>query len=445
MAPVRIQNRNFWLAEIALLAQQLIVASSTVWLTRLILQISDGQVILTWLWLYLASLILPYFPGGLALVLIAKAKIQSILSYVEKFAQLYPGKIVEWTNKNRQFNKSSILSGEAHPIISEYIEYLYHLSSSGINVLLNLSVLAILIDPLLIASYIFGVMLSFLILIFQRKFKKRLAIKAQRAKIGWTALLLKVWDNILLNNSYNFNIWLEKASQSGKRLFFKTIHLEKFSQSASILMAFALILPSIFLVAYLAIQHIEDLAFISVLAVTLPRLFQVLNYSYELLFSVSEFPVQKARMNTVLSVVENLEPEDVDVLLKRVNWQKIKINGILDPVNLLEKLPSVGRVTIQGENGSGKTSLLLAIKKNYGNHAFYLPAKHNLLFKSHIDSVSTGQCMRAIFKEVKNLNIPFILLDEWDANLDKNNVEQLSDIIENLSLNHCVIEIRHAR
>lgn len=81
-----------------------------------------------------------------------------------------------------------------------------------------------------------------------------------------------------------------------------------------------------------------------------------------------------------------------------------------------------------------------------GESAFYLPAKHDLTFQLSKDGLSTGQFARKTLEELlANLDTPLVLLDEWDANLDKENMEKFSALIENLSLEKCVIESRHLR
>jgi ABC-type transport system involved in cytochrome bd biosynthesis fused ATPase/permease subunit len=447
-------NINSWLQSsyVLLVIQQAIVASSSIWLTWLILGVSEGQPSLTWLWLYLVSLILPYLPGAFALIQVSKTQIKSCVNYIQEFSQLYPGKILKWSDREQRSTISSILSGEACPTINGYIEYLYHLVSSGLNVFFNLFVLAALINSSLLITYAIGVTLSLIILYSQKSFKTKLALKAQESRIQWTSLLIKSWDNILINNLYNLNIWNRKASIQGKNLTENTITLEKFNQLIGIIMAFALILPSMMLITYLAMMNLENLAFLATLIVLFPRLFQVLTYSYELLFFISDFPVQKAKLNTVLSVIKSPElDENNDALWKRVHWNKIyfkqPLEGIISAKDLLFKLPNNGRITLHGENGSGKTSFLLLLKMQHNTSAFYLPSKHDLLFEElENNKLSTGQQAFKALKEIKEkVDTPIILLDEWDANLDKKNRHELSMLIDELSLNHCIVEVLHVK
>jgi energy-coupling factor transporter ATP-binding protein EcfA2 len=48
-----------------------------------------------------------------------------------------------------------------------------------------------------------------------------------------------------------------------------------------------------------------------------------------------------------------------------------------------------------------------------------------------------------IYDHLTEMNIEILLLDEWNANLDKSNIENLNKIINDLSVQLCVIEVIH--
>ena len=162
-----------------LFVQQLIVASSTIWITRLIGSIQDGAFFSLWLGLYLAALFLPYFPGAAALIEMAKAKMTAQIVFVNRFAEIYQGNVVEWVSSSHHVKKTSTLTGEAPRVIDGYLDYIYHLASSGLNVTLNLLMLAVIIDPLFLLSYGVGIGICFLVLKWQQKHKKELSLRAQ--------------------------------------------------------------------------------------------------------------------------------------------------------------------------------------------------------------------------------------------------------------------------
>lgn len=446
---------SFGVAIGFIFVQQLILASSSIWLAELILQISEGGPFLVWLSLYLLSLFLPYIPNAFALVSLSKSQVRSTVQYVQRFSSLYPGRISEWSNDDITSTKSSILVSESSTTISSYIEYLYYVSSYTINILLNILTLSFLIDHSLLIVYLLGIGLSLVVLHFQKKPKERLALKAQQSRIRWASLLLKACDNILLNNLHNLNLWKSKAFDRGKRLIGKTVTLEKYNQSISMTMAVALFSPSMILLIYLALTHFDDAAFLTILTVIIARLFQSLTFTYDLLYYLADFPTHRAKLNTVLAVIDpdrkEMEEEKQE-LLERVDWTKIQAqlknpatpSMPVSPYELWQQLPQQGRITLQGDNGSGKTSLLLSFKAKHGIEAFYLPPKHELIFKSGRNRASTGQTTRKILEEIReNIQSPVILLDEWDANLDRKNRDEMSLLIDQLAAKKCVVEVLH--
>lgn len=102
------------------------------------------------------------------------------------------------------------------------------------------------------------------------------------------------------------------------------------------------------------------------------------------------------------------------------------------------------RITIRGDNGSGKSILLKLIKKQMGG--YYLPASHHLYFSQEdLKKYSTGEQMLICLKEISHncLKEKILLLDEWDANLDSQNRKRLSEEIEKIAASMCVLEVVH--
>ncbi len=443
-------NRYEWIAICFVVIQQIIVASSTIWITRLITHLQASTFPIIFLILYLLSLILPYIPGAISLVFHSKAKVVGASNFLKIFTSRYQGKIFEWTNDSQKTTKSSVLSGETTQTLSYSLDYFYHLATSGLNVFLNLVIISIIIEPLLLATYAIGILFCYFILISQKKFKKILTLRAQQSRIKWVSMLLKAWDNILLSNSYNIGLWKNKTNKRSNRLIASAVKLESYSQLISVLMAISLLAPSFIAIVIFGIMRSTDFIWLATMVVTLPRLFQVLSYSYEMLFLLSDYPVQKSRIKTVLGI---LEPSEgilhSEQLQARIQWDRLSLKteakNSIDPKSLLDQLPAVGRFQIRGENGCGKTSLLLLLKSYHNESAYYLPTRHELIFKRIQDKLSTGQKVKTVLNELlENVNTQLFLLDEWDANLDLKNKESFDELIDQLSKRACVVESRHS-
>lgn len=106
-----------------------------------------------------------------------------------------------------------------------------------------------------------------------------------------------------------------------------------------------------------------------------------------------------------------------------------------------------GRFRITGPNGSGKSSALLALKEQFGGRCFLMPTNRaGLAWKGVNEALSTGQQMISSLQEVVSIeDVKYILLDEWDANLDQHNAAEIDVILDELASTRMIVEVRHMR
>ena len=116
----------------------------------------------------------------------------------------------------------------------------------------------------------------------------------------------------------------------------------------------------------------------------------------------------------------------------------------MDLIKLTENFEP-GRITIRGDNGTGKSTLLMLLKKELASNAFYLPISSKLFFPNLLKKeASTGERLVLQLDNIKKeIDARVILLDEWDANLDNVNIEKISKMIDEISKTKCVIEVTH--
>lgn len=75
---------------------------------------------------------------------------------------------------------------------------------------------------------------------------------------------------------------------------------------------------------------------------------------------------------------------------------------------------------------------------------FFLPTHNQLSFFAETNRYSTGESLKNRLIEILDkVEADVLLLDEWDANLDSENKEKLSQLIDELASKKCVIEVRH--
>jgi len=445
---------QFWLMFACLAIQQLIVASSNFWIISLIRDIQTNSLIYTSLSLYLVSLLLPYLPGSIAMIYQEKWKYSLILHLTESFKKTHSSNQKIWVDKNFKETRIAMLSNEGMNALTEFTEYVYSLLSISMNVLFNVTALAILITGEFGLSYAMSLVLVACLMGLQKNRQEQLSAKAQNARISFLRSLLNSWDNVVLGNKYNFNLWNKKANRSSQSYISRNLHNVRFKQWFSVLIAVLTFAPSFFVVIQTLVQNHSNPLMLSATAVTLPRLFMILNFTYDLLKSAFCWPSQKKILERVKTMMgyDQQGPSFSD----RIQWDKISIlhhtfnaaGGQESYFNelgeIIKKSTMPGRHTVRGENGSGKTSLLLAIKEALQEKAFFLPVKHQLCFRNNFHYLSSGQGVKTILSEINScVSEKVILLDEWDANLDSQNKEEISHLIDELARSHCVIEVRH--
>lgn len=444
---IRLFNDRWgWSCLALLVVQQVIVASSTLWLAQLVAAIHAERSVWLSLGLYLASLLLPYLPGGAALIALSIWRQRVWRQYVDGFVTAHAGRVSAWSDHETQAQRVPLLTTEGPETLTNTVSYGYGLVSCALNVGLNILVLATVVEPMYALGYGGGVLLVALVLKFQAPIQARFAQEAQQARVDLGQTLLTAWDNVLLGNRYHRTLWVRQWCEYFQLAARRTIGSDAFHQGVSIGIALLTMLPTVGVLVFAVHQHARDSLYLATLVVTLPRLFMILGFTHELLSFISQWPMQRARLHGLGTLLTPPPSHDLAARIQRPGLQ-IEHNGVSLPSTsmtaLLPLTATPGRITIRGANGTGKSSLLLQLKSTLGDSAYYLPAQHRLLFACN-GPASTGQRARSQLEEIATqAQVQVLLLDEWDANLDADNQQRLSEQIDALARSHCVIEVRH--
>lgn len=440
--------------------QQILEASSTIWLVKLMETVTSGGDFLPYILLYLTFLALPYIPGCIALIVKTHWKQEAQRHFINAFVSSNRNNITEWNNKAIKEEKLSILTAEGPAALQALIDYVWDLSGYVLSVLFNILALAIVVEPLFALAYIVSVICVIGIMKWRRKTQRQLTQKALTARVELSQQLLAAWDNVLLGNDYNFKLWGEKTTQRMKRCLQRNVELERFDQVLAIFVALITAIPSLIVVVFSAIQFANDPVKLSAFIVILPLLFQILSFTYQTLSLAFRWGMHKSKLMAIYRSIQ-ASKESHSALEKKINWPKIIANHqstavddnhvslayprpVLSHNDLLSLSQRKGRLTLRGENGCGKSTALILIKNALGGKAFLLPTHNQLSFYSETNKHSTGESLRKRLQEiVEKVNVDVLLLDEWDANLDKENQELLSALIDQLAEKKCVIEVRH--
>lgn len=439
--------------------QQMMEASATLWLVNLMACVTMGENFYPYLVLYLASLAIPYVPWCLAQIIKITWKQEALRAFINTYVSANKNNIGEWSNKGIKEQKLSILTSEGPTALHALIDYIWDLYTYLLSVAFNILALSIVVEPLFAMAY--GVSITCVIIVMKLKLRvqRQLTQKALTARIDLCQSLLASWDNVLLGNDYNFKLWEEKTGQRLNRCLQRNVALERFDQILAIFVSLMTSIPSLMVVVYYVIKHQADPVKLSSFLVILPLLFMILSYTYQTLSLAFRWTMHRGKLNAIYRAIQANKDQHVP-LEKKVKWHKMTFAknpetehefvshagpAFLQSQNeLLHQASKAGRVTIRGENGCGKSTALVLVKNALGQRAFFLPTHNTLSFLAESNKHSTGESLRNRLIEILDrVNADVLLLDEWDANLDKENQERLSTLIDELATKKCVIEVRH--
>lgn len=433
-----------------LVAQQVVVASSTVWLTKTAAAAVAGRSFAGYGLLYGISLVLPYLPGILSVTCLHLWELDLQKNFVDRFVGANQGHIAAWRNQDERSERVALLSKEGPQVIQDSTKFAYELLAASLNICMNMAVIALVIHPIFTAGYAVSFALCAFLIWTTRGRNEALAIKAQESSLRFTGVMLRIWDNVLLGNEFSLREWRKNSDHA-----FSAARLDRLGSVGytQVMLGSATALAML-PVAAAVVWHLADnsgrLEQTSAMLVTLPRLFMMLTMAFNLLALSFAWVAHLARVRAVLSSLN--APGTRGDLASQIDFGGITVesgNGAAAATSLgalKELLQKPGRYTIRGQNGAGKTALLLKLKEEFAGRASYIPASHDLDVAGLTRDLSTGQRARGTLSELLRSDAsPVILLDEWDANLDELNRGELSEKIRAESRERVIVEVVHSK
>lgn len=427
---------------------QSIVASSTIFLTNAIARFQSGQDYFIELCLYLTAMAMPYLPGCASFVLMQRWINESHHALVDQFTTAATSNRQNYRDHSARENVTAVLARNSFPVIKDYISFIHDLASFSLNSVLSILVIVFLLPAQLAGGYCVSLALCFLIVMGLQKSIARTSSHCEYAYLRYSGVLDGFWPNTALGNAYNESIWRRCRESTGHAFYTASNRLEILRQSGNVLLAAASLGSTIFLIIVIARSDIVEPALIAALIVSLTRIFLIVNSLSALVYRVLDYSSLHARLRVVLDARAELSDNTSKAIAGAVD---ISINGtsvqdVLEAKRLIAP-NKLGRFTITGANGSGKSSCLLALKQEYGTACFLLPSNYSdLAWKKDCRSLSTGQRLVEHLIEIFKIEtIQYILLDEWDANLDVNNTKKIDRILCALSTTKVIVEVRHRR
>ena len=269
---------------------------------------------------------------------------------------------------------------------------------------------------------------------------QRLATHAQKTRLHLLSGLSQSWDNVVIFNPFNHARHqknLDDGFRTAKTSNVQAKSLRYVSANVGMMVLLMCVLGA---TGWLFYQHWHDVAVLAVLVATLPRQIQMLQMSHQIISYQAQISQLLARLTGLFEILQTPNA----TLDEHIQTDKIIVKQTNRPIDinaLKHHPPKTGRITLTGQNGVGKSCVLLTLKNHHQTHANYLPAKHSLCFDD--ESGSTGQKLMRELLALGQDDAMILLLDEWDANLDSVNQVQLDAWLDELAKHKLIIEVRH--
>ena len=429
------------MALLFLLIQQIIVASSTYFIARLAQSLTEDTISILYMVLFALSLVAVYVPAYFCVTNTERAKYDAHKMYNDSFHTVFLGKTYLLSSDELQSTATTTLAQESNYTLETVIDSIFDISALVLNVLFNVLVIAWFLDGTLLLGYAVGIIFASLFVHFRRHTLKTAAKTDQQSRLNLAAKLFDSWDNVVIFNKHNYTLYnniVQKSFATAKNNSVKSTSIQHINSSLGMII---LMLPVFVVTAFIFNKNWHDAATMAVLIATLPRQIQLLQMCYALIGYHTSIGVIKTMLDGILEV---LKPTTVDLdTYIQANQIRVKQTGeIFDST----QLPKQGRVTLVGNNGVGKSCMLLKLKDHYQEQAYYLPAKHNLYFNYKTDKAHRGSTGQQLIKQIQEIReddrSTVVMLDEWDAHLDKENTQIIDQYLDDLAQTRLVMDVR---
>lgn len=210
---------------VVLTVQQAIVASSTYWVTKLVLAVNAREMPVLLLIAFASSMIVPHLLGYIIGVINHEWVFDVYQKLIDRYVKNYYGKTCCWKDVEIKSKVQGIICHEAFSLVDELVPYLADTYATTLNVVFNTIVISSIIDSKFALIYVIAFVLVALVQRLMTKTVKSVSRETQDKKVLFLSNIRDSWDNILLGNPTNFKVW--KAEKDSKLAEYRSKNLSK--------------------------------------------------------------------------------------------------------------------------------------------------------------------------------------------------------------------------
>ncbi|SBS26372.1 hypothetical protein MSP8886_00584 [Marinomonas spartinae] len=387
-----------------------------------------------WLVVYVVSMVLPHVAASLSDVFNQKW-------ICGVFKVFWLSSVDRYKASTSPFIKGEplgVLSSQGKEIISDFIGYISFGTSAFLNFFLSLIVISVFIDARFIISIAISAMLVVLIKYLVSRKLEAFALRVSESGSGLVSLLSLTHDNTHHGSRVSYAYFIKKLKNKIDVYLASRVKEEVFQSSVMLIIAFASLMPTTLLVLYILLKTGVGVGIKLAIVINLTRIYQLLNSATEIVSIVISFSSFKGRLKMLSCFAKEIEKPAFSF---NDNVRLYKGEKLFDQNELTPK--GLGRFSLKGKNGSGKSNFLKAFRDKYD--AIYFNPSFKVMYpweETSSSSLSDGQYSKKCILWLLSHTKGPLLLDEWDAFLDQENTKTVNAEIEKAAKSRLIMEVR---
>lgn len=472
-------GRSFYAMVALLVIEALLTAATTYFIIQAGRDVANDDFLTGDLLWILGAQSAAYIVGAISWIFAERAGFGGFGKYMQRFARDNRHQTKLLHEKGTREIVEPFLTGETFHIFFQLVYELEADLKLALHLLFNTAVLGSEIDTSFPVAYGLAFTVLIAMQIAARKPVARAFLENQRQTNRMTAQGYTAWDNVFAGNGYNLRLWLAEFKvrlRDALKAQIWAIMTREGLSSASGIIGLAIIF---FAIVVVAMRNAGDTEMLVILAATLPRQIEMTKDMYSLASGWNDMVAVWARLG---GAVDSMRPDADPDYNSRMKFGRIMLRegdavvavGSLDEALRRIYAKPTGRINVRGGNGSGKSTMLAALKAAIKNRAYYWPTTDRLAFQfargidpegvddEGVDAellreageiapplvkrigFSSGERQLESLREiVRHTDAAVYLFDEWDANLDTQNRAAADALVAELATRARVIEISH--
>lgn len=472
-------GRSFYMMVVLLFLESILTAATTYLIIKAGRDVANDEFLTADLLWILAAQASAYVVGAISWIFAERAGFGAFGRYMQRFARDNRHETKLLHEKGTREVVEPFLTGETFHIFFQLVYELEADLKLLFHLVLNVLVIGGEIDTTFPVAYAIVFVVLIGLQIMARKPVARANLENQRMTNRMTAQGYTAWDNVFAGNRYNLRLWLAGFKVRLRDALRAQIWAIMTREGVSTLSGIIGLAAIFFVMVLVAVRNAGDTEILVMLAAVLPRQIEMTKDVYTLASGWNDMVAVWARLG---GAVDNMHPDPDAAYDARIKYDRLilreeaesKTVDSLDAALKLVYSKNTGRINVRGGNGSGKSTMLAALKASIKNRAYYWPTTDRLAFQfalgneaaddddgidpeliaeagetpHHAEKPKVGfssgeRQLKSLQEIVRFTDASVYLLDEWDANLDPKNRAAANALVEKLASRARVIEISH--